>query len=298
MGSVFHIQRFSLYDGPGVRTVVFLKGCPLRCLWCHNPEGLSPKQQILFEPTKCIGCSDCVDACGMGNHSIEMGVHLYDRAHCTHCGRCASLCYSGALTLCGEAMTPEAVIEQVLRDRSIYEVSNGGLTLSGGEPLFQPEFTLQLLQIAKGYDLHTAIETCGFADPSVISRAAQYTDLFLYDYKATGDVMHKKLCGVSNQTILSNLTLLDTLDAEVILRCPIVPGCNDTQTHIRGIGETATAHSCIREVHLEPYHRLGVKKAGQLGVNAADFVPPERIVMEQYRRSVQTLCGKPTWIST
>lgn len=299
MGTVFHIQRFSLYDGPGVRTVVFLKGCPLRCLWCHNPEGLAPEPQILFDSTKCIGCMDCVDACGAGCHSFQNGLHVYDRANCSHCGHCASLCCSSALSLSGEEMTPEAVMEQVLRDRSIYAEANGGLTISGGEPFFQEEFTVRLLQLAKEEGLHTAVETSGFASSATICRAAQYTDLFLYDCKATGEVLHQKLCGVSDRSILSNLTLLDTLDAEVILRCPIIPGYNDTEEHIRAIGDIAAVHPCISQVHLEPYHRLGVEKARQLGCETElNIVPPDSAVMEQYRRCVQTLCRKPTWLST
>ena len=298
MGTVFQIQRFSLYDGPGVRTAVFLKGCPLRCLWCHNPEGLSFEPQILFDPTKCIGCTDCVKACPVGCHSTKDGLHLYDRTDCTGCGRCASSCCTGALSLAGKEMTPEEVMDRVLRDRPVYERSGGGLTLSGGEPFFQPEFAFRLLQLAKEHRLHTAVETCGFASAETIRRAAGYTDLFLYDYKATGEALHQRLCGVSDRVILSNLSLLNTLHAEVILRCPIVPNYNDTEAHIHAIGALAGDHICIRQVHLEPYHRLGVDKARRLGMTAAETVPPDREIMEQHRQRVQSLCGKPTQISS
>lgn len=298
MGKVFHIQRCSLHDGPGVRTVVFLKGCPLRCIWCHNPEGLSFRQEILFHPDRCIGCMDCAAVCPAHCHSRVQALHAFDRTDCTACGACAAACCSGALSLAGKEMTPEAVLEQVLRDRAYYG-QTGGLTLSGGEPFAQPEFALRLLQLAKDAGLHTAVETCGYAPAEVIRQAAACTDLFLYDCKATDPAMHKALCGVSNETILSNLALLDTLEAAVILRCPIVPGQNDTHDHISGIAATALAHSCITQVHLEPYHSLGKSKAAQLGTDTIfDTAPPTQESMTRYRSTVEALCGKPTLIHT
>ena len=298
MGRLFNIQRFSLYDGPGVRTIVFLKGCPLRCLWCHNPEGLSAKPQILFSPSRCIGCIDCVSVCPASCHTAADGAHLFDRRNCTACGACVRQCCTGALSLAGMEMTPEAVMAQVLRDREVYLESGGGLTVSGGEPFAQADFTIRLLQLAKEAGIHTAVETSGYAAAEAIREAAGYTDLFLYDYKVTDPALHKTLCGVSNETILSNLALLDGLGAEVILRCPIIPGQNDTPDHIQGIGAVAASHACVKEVHLEPYHRLGIDKAAQLGLtDAFDATPPDKAVMEQYRSQVQALCGKPTLIS-
>ena len=299
MGKVFDIQRFSLYDGPGVRTVVFLKGCPLRCIWCHNPEGLQPAAQILYDPGRCIGCMDCIAVCPDLCHTQANGLHLFDRTGCIGCGACARQCCSGALSLAGKDMTPEAVMEQVLRDLGVYLQSGGGLTLSGGEPFAQPDFAIRLLQLAKEAGIHTAVETCGFCAGEVIRSAAPYTDLFLYDYKATDDALHQKLCGASNQTILSNLKLLNTLGAEVVLRCPIIPGQNDDPDHICGIAAAAAAHSCISQVHLEPYHRLGIDKAAHLGMDSVlDAAPPEKDVMEQYRQTIQAACGKPVWISS
>lgn len=299
VGKVFQIQRFSLYDGPGVRTVVFFKGCPLRCIWCHNPEGLSIKRQILYSPSRCIGCMDCVSVCPHGCHSQMDGAHCFDAAACLGCGACAEQCCTGALSLAGMEMTPEEVMEQVLRDQGVYLRSGGGLTLSGGEPFAQPEFALRLLQMAKEAKIHTAVETCGFCAAEIMQEAAKYTDLFLYDYKATGAELHQKLCGVSNETILSNLKLLNALDAEVVLRCPIIPGQNDDPDHIRGIGAVAAAHECVRQVHLEPYHRLGIEKAAQLGMDRVfETAPPDKTLMEQYRRRVQADCGKCVWISS
>lgn len=299
MGTVFQIQRFSLFDGPGVRTVVFLKGCPLHCIWCHNPEGLSAKPQLLFHSGRCIGCMDCISACPKRCHSQKNGVHRFDRTDCIGCGACSRQCCTGALSLAGTEMNAEEVMAQVLQDRDIYLQSGGGLTVSGGEPFFQPDFTVRLLQLAKEAGIHTVVETSGFCAAESIREAAKYTDLFLYDYKVTDDALHKKLCGVSNKTILSNLKLLDALGAEVILRCPIIPGQNDDPGHIHGIGAVAAAHPCVKQVHLEPYHRLGIGKATQLGMDSVfDTAPPDKELMERYRRDIQAACGKPTQISS
>ena len=296
-GRVLHIQRFSLYDGPGVRTVVFLKGCPLRCLWCHNPEGLEAGQQILFNSSKCIGCMDCATACPQGCHQSLGQGHIFRRESCQSCGRCAAACCSGALTLTGQDMTPEEVLRQVLRDRGMYG-QNGGLTLSGGEPLAQGAFSLELLRLAKAESLHTCIETSGFAPAETLAQIAAFTDLFLYDYKATDPETHKKLCGVSNEKILSNLRLLEEMGKDIILRCPIIPGCNDDPAHILGIARVAVAHSCIRKVELEPYHRLGVSKLEQLGLPAGfDTTPPDKATMEQYRQIIAQHSRKDTVIS-
>ena len=298
MGNVFHIQRFSLYDGPGVRTVVFLKGCPLHCLWCHNPEGLSPKQQIIYNPSKCIGCMDCVNACPAGCHTQKDGYHIYNRDHCTACGQCATGCCSSALSVSGAKLSPEEVMQQVLKDRSVYSESGGGLTLSGGEPFAQPDFSIALLRLSKAYGIHTCVETSGYTSADILTEAAKYTDVFLYDYKVTDDAAHRQLCGVSNKKILDNLMLLDKLEAEVILRCPIIPGCNDQLSHIQAIGDLAASHPCIRQVHLEPYHRLGIDKSTQLGaLPSFEATPPDSNTMEKYRYAIETISQKPTLIS-
>ena len=187
---------------------------------------------------------------------------------------------------------------QVLKDRSVYAESGGGLTLSGGEPFAQPEFAITLLKLAKEQVLHTCVETCGYTSADVLTEAAKYTDLFLYDYKVTDDELHRKLCGVSNRKILENLAKLEQLGAEVILRCPIIPGCNDTPGHLGGIGIIAAKYACIRQIHLEPYHRLGMDKASQLGLALAfEATLPSSEDMEQYRRKIQEICHKSTQIS-
>ena len=297
-GTVFNIQRFSLYDGFGVRTVVFLKGCPLRCLWCHNPEGLKREPQIMFNASRCIGCGDCAEVCKSSCHTLRDGVHFFDPSACGACGACAESCYADALTLTGKEMSAEEVMEEVMRDVKIYRETGGGLTLSGGEPLLQADFALELLRMAKEAGISTSLETSGFASSEVIGKVAEYTDLFLYDYKATGEDEHKRLCGVSNKRILENLSLLDDLGATVILRCPIIPGINDNSTHFDGIAATATAHACIKEVHLEPYHRLGIDKAAQLGAAVTfDAEPPRKTDMADYCRMIEALCGKKVSVS-
>lgn len=297
-GIVFNIQRFSLFDGPGVRTVVFLKGCPLRCLWCHNPEGFSPRPQVMFNASKCIGCGDCATVCLSGCHTMQDGMHGFDRTACTGCGDCARACCTGALSGIGTLTEADDVMKTVLRDLDVYRENGGGLTVSGGEPFLQADFAIELFRLAKQAGISVCVETSGYATPDDIREAAPLVDQFLFDYKATGDDMHRMLCGVSQEKILSNLSLLDSLGAHAVLRCPIIPGLNDIPSHIEGIARTAAAHSCVRSVQLEPYHRLGVSKAEQLGTTAAyDTTPPARATIEEYCRQIKEICGKDTSIS-
>lgn len=297
-GTVFNIQRFSLFDGPGVRTVVFLKGCPLSCVWCHNPEGISRLPQLFFAPEKCIACGECVSLCPLDRHHLREGLHEFLRDGCSACGRCTAGCPTEALSLSGTVMTVEEVMATVLRDAAVYRESGGGLTLSGGEPLYQADFALALLKAAKENGLSTCLETSGAANASVLREIAVYTDIFYYDYKATGEEMHQKLCGTSGKLILENLSVLDELHADVTLRCPIVPDGNDDLQHIEGIARVAKAHSSVRKIHLEPYHKLGVSKSEHLGITPLFIAEaPDTPQMEQYCELVRRLSGKPCIIS-
>lgn len=266
-GTVFNIQKFSINDGPGIRTTVFLKGCPLRCLWCHNPESKAAKPELFFDTRKCTVCGRCTIACPNSLHIIDNGIHLFNRDECVACGKCADACFSGSLEVTGEEKSTEEVIKEVLKDKVFYENSGGGMTLSGGEPMYQFEFTYELLKAAKEEGLHICMETCGFAKEENYKKIAGLVDIFLFDYKLTSPELHKKYTGVSNELILSNLKMLDSLGSKTILRCPIIPTVNDTEEHFSGIAETANSLSNILEINIEPYHPLGNGKTEMLGVD-------------------------------
>ena len=297
-GLVFNTHRFSLYDGPGIRTVIFLKGCPLRCKWCHNPEGLLKKIQVMYNPERCIGCGDCVAACERGLHTLTDGIHCFNRSDsCIDCMSCARACYSKALNETGKYMTAEEVVALAMRDFAMYQESGGGITISGGEPLYQGDFTLEVLKLAKKQGLHTCMETSGFGDSKMLNEIAEYTDLFLFDYKATGDELHRELCKVPQTPILHNLALLAERQIQIILRCPIVPGLNDLDYHIKGIADIAAKYKSITEVNLEPYHRMGISKANQLGMSEYyNGEVPLKENMEKYRLEIEKICGKKTII--
>ncbi|MBQ4563916.1 MAG: glycyl-radical enzyme activating protein, partial [Lachnospiraceae bacterium] len=282
---------------PGIRTVVFLKGCPLRCLWCHNPEGLSSDPQIMYNAERCIGCGECVKACPNGCHTLANGVHRIDRERCTGCGACVGSCFTGALALIGRRISVAEVIAEVSRDREFYRESGGGITLSGGEPLCQAAFSLELLKQAKKEGIHTCVETSGFASEKVIGEIASYTDCFLFDYKATGEDAYREFCGVSQAPILRNLAYLDRLGAEAILRCPIIPGLNDTDMHFEGIADIALRFACIKEIHLMAYHRLGISKAEQLGVAVKyEGEPQQKELIERFCKKIADRTGKKVMI--
>lgn len=300
-GRVFNIQKFSIHDGPGIRTTVFLKGCPLRCKWCHNPEGLSREAEIEFEPTRCIMCTACAAVCPhtppLHSFSEDAG-HVFNRDGCIVCGRCIDACVAGALKFVGKEYTVSEVIKKVLSDKIFYETSGGGMTLSGGEPLSQPEFAISLLQAAKSEGLHTAIETSGFCRTEDILEAAEYTDLFLFDYKATGDALHRELIGVSQEQILKNLEIISEHGAKIVLRCPIIPGANDRPEHFDAIAALAEKLCGINQVELEAYHPLGTGKAPKLG-KTQEFVTtaPTRERMEEIRAYIADRTNTPVTIS-
>lgn len=288
-GIVFDIMKFAIHDGPGIRTTVFLKGCPLHCLWCHNPESQAPEPEISFSASNCIGCGYCMDGCPRKCHSIENGKHVFDRTKCSVCGRCTEKCYAQALEIIGREMSVEKVIEEVLKDKAFYENSGGGMTLSGGEPLFQPSFAEALLAEAKKHSIHTCVETCGFAPWKDLERLLKNTDIFLFDYKESDPEKHKEFTGVKLNPILKNLEMLDKNGASVILRCPIIPGINDRQNHLRKIAETANSLKNIIQIDIQPYHPLGKSKCERIGKKylLENWSFPENSVIEEWLAEIR-----------
>ena len=266
MGVVFDIQRCSLQDGPGIRTTVFLKGCPLRCAWCHNPESYERRPQISFRAESCRSCMECAGPCEHGAHETdEAGQHHYARERCVVCGACVPACPNNALALVGQELSVEAVLAEVEADRIFYARSGGGMTLSGGEPLLQFEFTRALLLGARERGIHTCLETCGQAPRERYAELLPLVDLFLFDYKATGAENHRALTGVDGVLIRGNLAFLLDAGASVILRCPLVPGVNDSPDHLRAIAALAQRRPGPLRVEIMPYHSMGNEKALRLG---------------------------------
>ncbi|MBW1697025.1 MAG: glycyl-radical enzyme activating protein [Deltaproteobacteria bacterium] len=273
-GLVFDIQRFSLHDGPGIRTIVFLKGCPLSCIWCSNPESQEFNPQILFNVSKCIDCGTCETVCEKG--AIRTGDHVdrIDRNACDECGCCCEHCPTEALKWSGKQMDVSQVLAEIEKDRRFYESSGGGVTFSGGEPLSQPVFLKNLLKACKLSGIHTAVETCGVTKWEFFQGILPYTQLFLYDLKHMDPLAHERFTGYDNRQVLDNLGRLCSKGANIIIRMPVIPGLNDSESNI-----TATADLMVRlgiqEIHLLPYHNYGESKYSMLGLEYAlkDLVP-------------------------
>ncbi len=270
---VTDIQRFCMHDGPGIRTTIFLKGCPLNCFWCHNPETKKSTPQLMFHETKCIGCGACF-TCEAGVHSDYEGKHRVDFKKCIACDRCTDLCPTKALTVVGVSMKSQEIIDVVLKDKAFYG-QNGGLTLSGGEPMLHPEACIELLTLAKENGLNTAVETCGYFDEKYIEPLCKVTDCFLWDVKDTDDVRHKANTGVSNEKILKNLKLADQYNVPIILRCIMLKGINMNDEHKSKVKDIfASLNNGVR-IDWLPCHSLGAAKAEAIGTRKIVLAPFE-----------------------
>jgi len=265
-GVIFNIQTYSIHDGPGIRTTVFMKGCPLTCLWCQNPESQKLPPEIFFDSEKCTGCGKCVEACPNGAIEISDGRSRTNRELCTGQGKCAEVCPNEARNLMGKYVTAGEVFQKVKKDEIFYQRSGGGVTLSGGEPSAQPEFAVSLLRLCKNAGIHTAVDTCGYAKWETLRQVLSYADLVLYDFKHMDPVKHKKHTGVSNDLILDNAKKIHhELSIPMLARVPVVPGYNDSVENIEATAKfIANELGTSVKVHLLPYHKLGEVKYERL----------------------------------
>lgn len=286
-GVLFNIQRYSLHDGPGIRTIPFFKGCPLSCKWCSNPESQNPHPEIVYNQISCVHCGKCLAACP--EHAIALSNPFFiDRDKCINCGHCADVCPTGALEIKGKTMSVEQVLLELKKEENLFRRSGGGVTLSGGEPLQQPVFARELLKGCKEKGWHTAMETTGCAPKEVIEDVFPWVDLALTDIKALNPQIHKENTGVDNTLILENLMRISFI-TKVVVRIPVIPGVNDNPDEIRAIGEFARLLSNVDTIHLLPYHTYGQNKYSLLGriypmgdtpVMADEQVEPLRDVIE------------------
>jgi glycyl-radical enzyme activating protein len=263
---IFDIQRASLNDGPGIRTTVFFKGCPLDCLWCHNPEALTHKRQLFFFYYKCQYCGKCESVCENNVHKIINNTHTIDYDSCVQCGKCVNECNSKSLKITGAEMSVDEIMVEVLADMDFYANSNGGITLSGGEPLMQFSFAKKLLKRCKDKGINTCVETSGFLASTKFKEILPFVDTLLFDYKITATKTHKEYTGVTNETILANFDFAYNTGTNIVVRCPIIPGINDTEEHFKGIRSLDIKYPNLKAIELLPYHSIGNNKRTSLGV--------------------------------
>ena len=279
---IFAVKRMAVHDGDGIRTTVFFKGCPLRCLWCHNPEGLSARPELSYFPEKCVLCGACGAVCP--SHTVN-GTHSFDRSSCIVCGKCEAVCPQEALQVQGKTVTVQELLPELLADRDFYEASGGGVTLSGGECLMQAPFCAELLKALKKQGIRTAVDTSGFVPRTALEQVLPYTDVFLYDVKAADSEVHRRCTGQPNERILENLRWLDSVGASIEVRIPYVPCHNDGE--IPAIAQILTRLHHLTKVRLLPYHNFAGSKYTALGL--PDTLPPQLPEKDALERAVSVL---------
>jgi len=313
-GQILHLQRLSTEDGPGIRTTVFFKGCPLQCAWCHNPESISGRMQTQWFAVRCIGCKTCVEACPNGCLTLlEDGIHI-DRDRCQVCGTCAEACPSGVMEALGKTVSVDELLVELLKDRAYYEKSGGGVTLSGGEPTFQPEFTEALLHGLKEQGISTGLDTCGLTSKQVLARLLPYADLVLFDLKLIDETKHREFTGHSNARILENLLFIRDYIQEqgkptqLWVRTPLIPGATDSEENLLGIGRFLTEHlngmvsrwelCAFNNLCRDQYERLGLEWAFASTplMTADELAHCEQVARSAYQQSEIVLATGATRI--
>ena len=263
-GLVFDIKKYAIHDGPGIRTTVFFKGCPLQCLWCHNPESWRSRSELGFRKNRCVGCGQCAEVCPREAISLVESRPVTEADKCVLCGRCVDVCVAGARQLIGRKMTVSEVMAEVERDVIFYDQSGGGVTFSGGEPLMQPDFLLALLNRCRALNIHAAVDTSCYTEPGIVEMVAERADLFLCDVKHMNNEMHERFTGVGNNLILENIRRISKLDKKIIIRIPIIPGFNDDPANIESTGKFAASLTGVGRIDVMPFNRGGIEKSARL----------------------------------
>ncbi len=299
-GRIFKLQRFCTHDGPGIRTVIFFKGCPLECKWCHNPESKKINNELLFYENKCGFCRECETVCPVGAHVFNKNglavTHKINREICQACGLCAQIGCT-ALELSGEKISADEIIKAVLKDEDFYKNSGGGVTLSGGEPMMQFDFALEIARKLKARKINVAMETSGYALREEFEKISEHVDVFLYDIKKSNPNEFKKYVGGDLEKVFENLKLLNGLGKKIILRCPIIPSVNDRQSHFEAIANLANEYENVKEINVEPYHTLGNSKWKALNKTFTTFPTPSEKDISEYVLKIRARTSIPTTLA-